>query len=218
MRRTTALFLRGTALSLGLALSAVGFAQAETLTHARVGFAAERILLLDGHRYVGRMWYMPGEERQEQQLQGLKPIFILFDKSALADIVLPQLHTVAELPVPKGFSLLRDPALLGRPLAHDEIDGMAATVYGVDAASSAGRARGRLWLSPEGIPLKAEGRFESPGGKITRIEWLLRKVRIGPQEASLFAVPKGFARLTPEALAPLFGLKPAKKAPSPSAR
>jgi hypothetical protein len=199
-------------------LSTVGLARAETLTHARVGFTAERILFLDGHRYVGRMWYMPGEERQEQPLKGFNPIFILFEKSTVADILLPQLHTVAELPLPRGFSLLRDPAHMGRPIAHEEVDGMATTVYGVDRASPVGRARGRLWLSVEGIPLKAEGRFESPGGKITRIRWLLRKVRIGPQAASLFTVPKGFARLTPQALAPLFGLRPVKRARPPAAR
>lgn len=211
--RRTALSFRGPRIALVFALSLVGAARAETLTHARVGFTAERILFLDGHRYVGRMWYRPGEERQEQQLAGFTPIFILSDKSAFADIVLPQLHTVAELPLPKGFSLLRARALLGRPLAHQEVDGMAATVYRVDASSAVGRARGRVWLSADGIPLKAEGRFVSPGGKVTRIRWLLREVRIGPQAASLFAVPKGFARLTPQALAPLLGLRPARKAP-----
>lgn len=190
---------------------AVGLAGAGTLTHARVGFTAERILFLNGHRYVGRMWYMPGDERQEQRLAGFHPIFILSEKSALADILLPQLHTVAELPLPRGFSLLRGRALLGRAIGREEVGGLAATVYAVDKNSPVGRARGRVWLSSEGIPLKAEGRFLSPGGKVTRIRWLLQKVRIGPQAASLFAIPKGFTRLPAEALAPLLGLRLPKK-------
>ena len=36
-------------------------AQAETIGDARVGFTAERVLILDGRSFVGRMWHMPGE-------------------------------------------------------------------------------------------------------------------------------------------------------------
>lgn len=210
-------FFGKTALCLVFLLSAAGFAGGETLTHARVAFSAERILLLDGHRYVGRMWYRPGEERQEQRIAGFRPIMILFAKSPDAEIVLPSLHTVAELPLPEGFSLLRDPASRGHLIGRAEVDGMAASVYAIDKNSAIGRARGRLWLSAAGIPLKAEGRFVSPGGKVTRIRWLLRKLRIGPQPASLFTVPKGFARLTAQALAPLLGLRPRAGATRPGA-
>jgi hypothetical protein len=35
-------------------------ALAETLGDARVGFSAERVLIIDGQSYVGRMWHMPG--------------------------------------------------------------------------------------------------------------------------------------------------------------
>jgi len=38
-------------------------AQAETIGDARVGFTAERVLILDGRSFVGRMWHMPGEQR-----------------------------------------------------------------------------------------------------------------------------------------------------------
>jgi hypothetical protein len=58
-------------LSLFLSAHAVG----ETLGDARVGFSAERILVLDGRRYVGRMWHMPGEQRHEQELPAISPVF-----------------------------------------------------------------------------------------------------------------------------------------------
>ncbi len=210
------ILFRGAALLLVLFLALAGVVRAETLTHARVGFSAERILSLNGRRYAGRMWYMPGAERQEQAIRGLNPIFILSENRRIADILLPQLHTVAELPIPDALSLLRDPGLLAHPIARARIDGFQARVYAIHAASSLGRARGRLWLSAQGIPLKAEGRYESPKGRITKIRWRLHEVKIGPQAPSLFAVPKGFSRLSPQALAPLLNLKPLR-APLPRA-
>ena len=65
-------------------------ASAETLGDARVGFSAERVLVINGQSYVGRMWHMPGEQRHEQDLPALKPIFILRADSAIGDIILPQ--------------------------------------------------------------------------------------------------------------------------------
>ena len=60
-------------LSLLLSSQAVG----ATLGDARVGFSAERLLLVDGRSYVGRMWHMPGEQRHEQQLPTISPVSIL---------------------------------------------------------------------------------------------------------------------------------------------
>jgi hypothetical protein len=52
-------------------------AVAETLGDSRVGFSAERLLVVDGRSYVGRMWHMPGEQRHEQQLPTISPVSIL---------------------------------------------------------------------------------------------------------------------------------------------
>src|ERR1700752_4191948 len=93
-------------------LPSPGGALAEIIGDARVGFTAERILIFDGHSYVGKMWNMPGEERHEQDLPTIRPIFILRSDSAFGDIVLPQFHTVVEFSLPKEFSLLSGPGLL----------------------------------------------------------------------------------------------------------
>jgi len=104
---------------------------AETLGDARVGFSAERVLVLDGRRYVGRMWHMPGEQRHEQDLTAIKPVFILRAGSALGDVVLPQLHTVVEFALPKELSLLGNPNLLRRPAGQETVNGIATTRYTV---------------------------------------------------------------------------------------
>jgi hypothetical protein len=191
-----------------LALAGARGVQALTLENARVGFTAERLLVLDGKTYVGRIWHMPGEERHEQQLQGVNPVFfILRDNSGVADIVLPKLHTVAEIPVPAALSILQNPQFLKHPVGSERIDGVATTKYAVDFTAPQGRATGYLWLTSAGIPLKCDGSFRTPHGKVTTIRWELRHLRMGPQPAALFAVPRGFSKLTPEALAPLLGLR-----------
>ena len=93
-------------------------ASAETLGDARVGFSAERVLVIDGQSYVGRMWHMPGEQRHEQDLPALKPVFILRAGSAIGDIILPKLHTVVEFALPKELSILGDPGLLRQPVGR----------------------------------------------------------------------------------------------------
>lgn len=179
---------------------------AETLGDARVGFTAERVLILDGRSYVGRMWHMPGEQRHEQDLQAMKPVLILRAGSALSEIVLPQLHTVVEFVLPIGFSLLSHPDL-SQPIGQASIDGIATTQYVVDQDSPEGHASGLLWLSRDGIPMRCVGKFVPRNGKVSTIDWQLHHVKIGRQDAMLFEVPRNYVKLPPEAAAPLLGIR-----------
>ena len=95
-------------------LPSPGRALAEIIGDARVGFSAERILIIDGHNYVGKMWHMPGKQRHEQDLPAIRPIFILRSDSAFGDIVLPQLHTVVEFALPRSFRSSRALGFGGR--------------------------------------------------------------------------------------------------------
>jgi hypothetical protein len=187
-----------------------GRALAETLGDARVGFSAERVLIVNGHSYVGKMWHMPGEQRHEQELPALRPIFILRTGSAVADVILPQLHTVVEFALPKELSLLGDPNLLRKPVGQETVNGIATIKYTVDEDAPENRATGSLWLSREGIPMKCDVRLEADDGRISTIHWELRHVKIGNQEAGLFEVPHGYAKLPPEAAAPLLGMRLAR--------
>src|ERR1700719_3414991 len=81
-------------------------ASAGTLGDARVRFSAERVLFINGQSYVGRMWHMPGEQRHEQDLPALRPIFILRAGSTIGAIIMPKLHTLVEFALPKKLSIL----------------------------------------------------------------------------------------------------------------
>jgi len=189
-------------LSLFLSAHALG----ETLGDARVGFAAERILVVDGQRYVGRMWHMPGEQRHEQDLPAISPVFILRAGSAHGDVVLPQLHTVVEFALPKEFALLSNPDLLRRPTRQETVNGIATTKYTIEEDTPGGHIAGSLWLSRDGIPMRCDGKFEPKNGRRSTIYWELRDVKLGKQDEALFKVPQGYAKLPPEAAAPLLGM------------
>ncbi len=208
--RTLQLTLHFTLIALASLLPNPWGALAETLGDARVGFSAERVLIIDGQSYVGRMWHMPGEQRHEQDLPALRPVFILRAGSAVGDVILPALHTVVEFALPKELSLLGDPGLLRKPIGQETVNGIATTKYAVEEDSPAGHAAGSLWLSGDGIPMRCDGKLEAKNGKVSTIHWELRHVKIGNQAAALFEVPRGYAKLSPEAAAPLLGMRLAR--------
>lgn len=202
--------LRLSPISFLLALLLSAPAPGETLGDARVGFSAERVLVIDGQSYAGRMWQMPGEQRHEQELPAIKPVFILRAGNTRGDIVLPQLHTVVEVALPEELSILSNPNLLRRPVGQETVNGIATTKYAVEEDLPGGHIAGALWLSPDGIPMRCDGKFEPRKGKTSTIHWELRNVKFGRQDEALFAVPQGYAKLSPEAAAPLLGMHLAK--------
>jgi hypothetical protein len=192
--------------ALSLVVSTSSNAVAETLGDARVGFSAERVLIVDGRRFAGKIWHMPGEQRHEQNLSGINPVFILHAASAVGELVLPQLHTVVEFALPEAISALGH-VDLGHPIGSASIDGVETTEYELNQTSADGHATGSLWLSSDGIPMKCVGRFEANNGRLSTIAWYLHRVRIGEQDPGLFEVPRGYAKLPPEAAATLLGFR-----------
>ncbi len=182
-------------------------APAGTLGDPQVGFTAERLLVLDGHTYVGRMWNMPGEQRHEQDLPALKPVFILRADSSIGDVLLPQLHTAVEFDLPKVLAVLGQPDLLGKPIAQETVNGIVTVKYEVDKSIPDGHLSGALWLSRDGIPMRCDGSYRNRKGKVSTVHWELRHVQIGEQDAKLFEVPSDYSKLPPEAAATLLGLR-----------
>ncbi|HXC91951.1 MAG TPA: hypothetical protein VNV18_17450 [Stellaceae bacterium] len=195
------------AIALSILLPCGAVASAETLGDPQVGFSAERVLVFDGHSYIGRMWNMPGEQRHEQQLPSMKPVFILRAGSSIGDVLLPQLHTAVEFNFPKVLAVLSQPDLLGKPVGSETVNGIATTKYEVDKEIPDGHLSGALWLSRDGIPMRCDGSYINRKGKTTTVHWELRHVQIGEQDVGLFAVPADYSKLPPEAAATLLGLR-----------
>jgi len=182
-------------------------AAAATLGEARIGFSADRLLVVDGHSYQGKIWTMPGKERHEQAIQAFRPVFLLRADNPLGEVVLPQLHTTVQFAMPPELRLFNHPDLRKNPLGEETVNGIATTKYKIDETVPEGHAAGTLWLSRDGIPMRLAGSFTATNGKVSTLRWELRHVKIGPQLAALFEAPQGYSKLPPEAIAPLLGLR-----------
>jgi hypothetical protein len=198
--------MRAAVLGLLLAMLAAP-ASAATLGEAKTGFSADRLLVVNGKPYQGRMWTMPGMERHEQNLNGIPAAFVLRSDNPIAELVLPELHTVVQFMLPPELHLFADPRLTRKPVGNETINDIATTKYAIDETVPEGHGAGFLWLSDDGIPMKLEGKFTRNNGKSASLRWELTHVHLGPQPASLFEAPHGFSKLPPEAIVPLLGLK-----------
>jgi hypothetical protein len=184
-----------------------GSAPAATLADVKTGFSAVRTLIIDGKSYVGRMIAMPGKERHEQQIQGFEPVFLLRTDRAFGEAVLAKLHTIVQFGIPAELRMLAAKELKKAPAGPETINGIATTKYLVDETTAEGHATGSLWLSADGIPMRLAGNFAAKNGKVSTVRWELSQVKIGPQPDSLFEAPSGYAKLPPEAIAPLLGMR-----------
>jgi hypothetical protein len=134
-------------------------------------------------------------------------VFLLRADSPLGEIVLTSIKTVVEFEIPPELRMLNAAALKQRPIGSETVNGIATTKYAIDKSVPEGHAEGTLWLSSDGIPMRLAGTFTSAKGKVSTVRWELSGVKIGPQSAALFEPPKGLAKLPPEAIAPLLGLR-----------
>src|SRR6476661_2851575 len=153
-------------------------AAAATLGEARIGFTADRLLVVDGHSYQGKIWTMPGKERHEQAIQAFRPVFLLRTDNPIGEIVVPQLHTTVQFAMPPELRLLRSPALTKKPAGEEAVNGIATTKYKIDETVPEGHAEGTLWLSRDGIPMKLAGSFTRQSGKVSTLRWELSHVKI----------------------------------------
>jgi hypothetical protein len=55
--------------------------------------------------------------------------------------------------------------------------------------------------------MRCDGKFEPKKGKTSTIHWELSNVKFGKQDEALFTAPQGYAKLSPEAAAPLLGMR-----------
>jgi hypothetical protein len=197
--------MRAVAIALVLSTLAGAGAPAATLSDAKVGFSADRLLVVNGKSYHGKMWNMPGKERHEQDLNGIPAAFLLRNDTPIGDLVLPKLHTTVEFVLPPELRLFADPRLNRTSVGHEPVNGIATTKYDVEVTVPEGHGNGNLWLSDSGIPMKLDGSFTRASGRVATLHWELTHVHLGPQPDSLFQPPAGFSKLPAEAIGPLLG-------------
>ena len=179
---------------------------ARVLGDAGIAYSADRALSVNGQRFDGAVYAMPGFQRHEQIMSGIQQIAI-FDLSAgRGYYVVPSVRTYIDFPIDVAVRELAMPDMLAAPAGTEQQGGVVTTKYRVDHRASDGtHVVGFVWLAASGIPMRGEGTVIETSGKRTPVNWRLSNVHIAPQDPGLFQLPGGFYRLPAAALPGILG-------------
>jgi hypothetical protein len=182
-------------------------AGAQLLGDARVAFSADREITVDDRTYPGKVYARPGLQRHEQELGGIPQVIILKRDGARGWLVLPGMHSYVEFYFPRALDELSDPSLRNVAVGKETVSGLRTTKYRIEHTARDGTSvDGYIWVSDQGIIVKADGAYTAAkGGKRTPVKLLLSNIRVAPQDEALFEVPQNFMKLPTSALQPLLG-------------
>src|SRR5690349_6374384 len=132
-------------------------AAAQLLGDARVGFTAERTVVVNDRTFQGRVWSMPGKQRHEQDIEGI-PQVILLRGDGRGWLVLPGMKSYVEFGYAPVIAELGDPAAIGPKVGEETVGGVRTSKHRIEHAARDGTfIDGWLWRSAEGIVMKLDG-------------------------------------------------------------
>lgn len=182
-------------------------AAAAMLGDATVPFSADRTVTVNGHRYVGKLFATPGHQRHEQDLLGMREVFLLDVGRARGFLLVPAVKTYVEFPFPTVMAELDAPDLTGTPAGQETVHGIRTTRYRIDhTAADGSKVTGLAWVSRSNVLMKFDVAILRAGSsRPVKIAMELSNLLEEAQDPSLFELPPGLARLPAEALGPLMG-------------
>lgn len=165
----------------------------------KVEYSADALVGSGDSARPGKLWRTPQAVRLETLENGRAQTVIVRVDQSLAWLLLPEVRLAIETDL-SGLALTQ--ALFGRSesfkftsLGPDTVEGTRATRWRVESADpKAGWFRGFVWSRSDGVVMKVEGEGEHRGRR-GYVHLLFRNIRVGTQEASLFAPPPEFRRL-----------------------
>jgi hypothetical protein len=187
-------------------LAPMGAVRAALLGDASVPFSADRTVTVNGKSYSGRVFAVPGRQRHEQDLFGMREVFILDSAAARGWLVLPSVKTYVEFPFPAVMAELGAPDLRRAPEGQETIHGVRTTRYRIEHVASDGtRVTGHAWVSRTNVLMKFAVAVGKEGGRTTDVAMELSNLLEEAQDPGLFELPQGFVQLPGNALGPLMG-------------
>src|SRR5262249_19643848 len=151
---------------------------APTATRARVlgdtgvAYSADRALRVNGQRFDGVVYAMPGFQRHEQNMSGVQQAAILDLAAGRGYYIVPSVRTYIDFPIDIAVRELGMPDVLAAPVGTERQSGVVTTKYRVDHRTSDGaQVVGFVWLAASGIPMRGEGAVIEASGKRTPVTW-----------------------------------------------
>ena len=164
-------------------------AAAATLTPPQTGYSATRIVKAGGTEISGKLYSQQGNERWEMAMQGMRQVSILKAAESRLLMYMPDMNMAMEMDAATaskyGVDNLAD-GIEATEEGSDIVEGESTTRYRIEPNAENGNASVRVWVTEDGIPVKAEG--ESDNGPFSMI---LTDLKRGAQDASLFELPAG---------------------------
>ena len=199
-------FFLSAALAVSVLVLVSSAAFARVVGDSGVAYSADRALSVNGQRYDGVLYAMPGFQRHEQTMAGMQQVAIFNLAAGRGYFVVPSVRTYIDFPIDVAVRELSQPDLVGAPLGTERQGGVVTTKYRVDHRAADGtRIEGFVWLAASGIPMRGEGSVIEASGKRTPVSWTLSNVHVAPQDPGLFQPPDGFYRLPAAALPGILG-------------
>jgi len=174
------------------------------LSPPSVDYAADVVMTADGDKVDGKIMRATGKERRELTVEGEIEIIVIRLDRRLVWSLAPDDKLYVESSLDEALGRVPGPA--GKPreaqltvtaLGSETIDGLHATKKKVSGKEGDGSpVEGTVWMSDQGIVLRAESDIVDEDGKHHMLRMELKNLRIGPQNSTLFEIPAGYKRVT----------------------
>lgn len=178
-----------------LAFSAAGStAFAATLMPPKTGYSATRVVNTGNNEISGKVYAQNRNERWEMNLQGMRQISILRHDAGQAYLYMPDMNMAMTMGTADARKYGVSEIFSGveaKETGSDVIDGERTTRYLIPADPKRGMPETTVWLTEDGIPVKAEG--EGAQGPFSMV---LKDLERGEQDPSLFKLPAGVTPMT----------------------
>lgn len=172
-----------------------GPAQAEILTPPETGYSALRVVNTGSNEISGKVYAQDRNERWEMTLQGVRQVSILQHDRGNAYLYMPDMNMAMKMGTADAKKYGVSEIFSGveaQETGSDIVDGEETTRYVIAADPERGTPETTVWMTEDGIPVKAEG--QGPQGPFSMV---LKNLERGEQDPSLFDLPAG---VTPMAI------------------
>lgn len=181
------------ALILGAGISGLlqGGAAADELPtgFGNVPYSAEQVIRRGGAELVQKLYHMPGHLR----IEGPNGVSFLDIANKRMWVKAPGKTGYMAFPFDAASvsGTTEGGTFKSTPVGEETVDGLKTTKHSFEMTSGEMTGKGFYWLTPEGIRVKQEGetRFKT-GEASVPFSIILRDIAFGPQDPSLFKLPR----------------------------
>lgn len=158
------------------------------------GYSATRIVKTGGNEISGKVYSQGRNERWEMSVQGMRQVSILQHDAGRAFLYMPDMNMAMTMNTADAEKYGVSDVFTGieaEEAGTEIVDGEETTRYRIPPTPKNGNTETMVWITDDGIPVKAEG--EGSQGAFSMV---LKDLKRGPQDASLFRLPDGVTPMT----------------------